>query len=90
MYDYKFRQSEVSFAKRQSLMRRKLLGAIALLIAAGIAYAVLKIDFNGTSTTPNSESGSEVIPLSLPSKPVSGQNSCPGRDGIVPSVAVAV
>ena len=54
--------------------------AIALLLAAGIVFAMLRIDFTGASSSRDSEADSEVIPLSLPPKPLSLQST-----GAVPS-----
>jgi murein DD-endopeptidase MepM/ murein hydrolase activator NlpD len=84
MYDYKFRQDELSFNKRRRRGGKLVASGAGLLLIGGIVYALsqLALDWNSSETDKGADS--DVIPLSLPPHSESPQGSRPARQEPVP------
>ena len=85
MYDYKLRQNSPSFADRKKNRRKPLRLVVALLLAAGVLYAILdhwplwQGDFGGAATDPN------VIELPLPPLKSTEESTNPADPGTAPA-----
>ena len=82
MYDYKFRHSDSTFKKPRCLSRKILLITTGLALVVTVIYAGFQMDFLlKKATTPEAGSGPDVIPLTLPPRLITPQDSSPTRNG---------
>jgi len=79
MYDYKFRQSDLSFKKPKKTWHKSLLRAVGLALAAGVLYAIIQLAITGEGDSDVSETDSDVIPLPLPPYVEPEEGSPPGE-----------
>jgi hypothetical protein len=66
MYDYKFRQSDLSVKKPKRTPRRRVLGIFGLAVAAASIYGIVQLDLPGQAQPDVPETGADIIPLALP------------------------
>lgn len=67
MYDYKFRQSDLSFQKpKRTLLKTILVTAGIGIAAAAVIYGLIRSDFPWQAQTATPETDSDIIPLALP------------------------
>jgi hypothetical protein len=70
MRDYKFKRTEWTPRRKRRLSLRLFIRVLALLVAAGVGYAIF--DYFATRTgqsSPRSATPSHIIPLQLPPNP---------------------
>ena len=86
MYDYRFRQTDLSSGKRRQPPRKALVRAAGIILVIALAYAGLNMDLPWTTTTPVSSSDSDLVPLRLPPQPIAPQDPTPaGTDSRRPA-----
>lgn len=66
MYDYKFRQNDISVNRPKRTLVRKVLGISGLAVAAASVYGIVQLDFPWQAQTDVPETDSDIIPLALP------------------------
>jgi len=66
MYDYKFRQNDLSVNKPKRTLNRKVLGISGLAVAAASVYGIVQLNFPWQAQTDVPETDSDIIPLALP------------------------
>lgn len=68
MYDHKFRQNDISFARPQRRRRRLWVWALGLALALAALYGVNVSRTPDTAKLPGPVAGPNVIPLEIPPK----------------------
>lgn len=66
MYDYKFRQSDLSFQKPKRTLLKPVLVAAGLGIAAAVVYGIFQLDSPWPEQSQTPTTDSDIIPLALP------------------------
>ena len=77
MYDYKFRQSDISFRKRKRTWHKALILAAGLALAAGALYGIIQLGlpWHSDSKAPASDPDIILLPLPPHTEPKKGNSS---------------
>jgi hypothetical protein len=82
MYDYKFRDSDLSFKKPKRHRHNRLWRYVGLaMVVAGSLYGLLQLDISGEGDSQTVETDSNVIRLQLPPRAEPEGNSKPAGSG---------
>jgi hypothetical protein len=75
MYDYKNRQSDLSFSKPKGTWHKGLRRAIGLALTAGILYGIVQLALSWQSDSETLATDSNIIELQLPPHPEAGEQA---------------
>jgi len=75
MYDYKNRQSDLSFRKPKGTWHKGLRRVIGLVLTAGILYGVVQLALSWQSDSKKWATDSNIIELPLPPHPKTGEQA---------------
>jgi len=89
MYDYKFRDSDLSFQKPKRHRHNRLWRYVGLaMVVAGFLYGLLQLDISGEGDSQTGETDSNVIRLQLPPRAEPEENRKPAGSDSSPAVQV--
>jgi hypothetical protein len=89
MYDYKFRDNNLSFQKPKRHRHNRLWRYVGLaMVAAGFLYGFVQLDISGEGDSQTGETDSNVIRLQLPPRAEPEENRRPTGPGSSPAVEV--
>jgi hypothetical protein len=89
MYDYKFRESDLSFKKPKHHRHSRLWRYAGLaMVVAGLLYGFLQLDISGEDDSQTGETDSNVIRLQLPPRADPEENRRPAGSGSSPAAQV--